>query len=310
MFKNNPKILITGASGFVGQHLINSLIKENCKLYCFVRGLSIDFNNTESEEISYYDIDLKQKEDLNNIVKSISPDIVIHLAGKKNRSNEINEIKSILDNNVFGTLNLFESLLSVSNLKKIILLGSIEEYGFGDSPFKEDSFENPISTYGVSKLTISKLAKIFINEYNLPITLLRPSIVYGPMQGTEMFIPSLINSLSNKQNFQMTKGEQFRDFIYIDDLIEAIKKTILIDNLTGFTFNIASGISFKLSNIAIKIANILNAEDNLQIGALDYRKSEIMNYSVDITLALAKLNWKPNTSIDEGLVITIDSFNG
>lgn len=309
MFKNNPKILITGASGFVGQHLINSLIKENCKLYCFVRGLSIDFNNTESEEISYYDIDLKQKEDLNNIVKSISPDIVIHLAGKKNRSNEINEIKSILDNNVFGTLNLFESLLSVSNLKKIILLGSIEEYGFGYSPFKEDSFENPISTYGVSKLTISKLAKIFINEYNLPITILRPSIIYGPMQGTEMFIPSLINSLSNKQNFQMTKGEQYRDFLYIDDLIEAIKKTILIDNLTGSTFNIASGISFKLSNIAIKIANILNAEDNLQIGALDYRKSEIMNYTVDIALALDKLNWKPNTSIDEGLVITIDSFN-
>ena len=124
-----------------------------------------------------------------------------------------------------------------------------------------------------------------------------------------MFIPSIIDRLSKEQSFSMTKGKQYRDFIFIDDLIQAIKKTILNDEVTGLVINIASGISYQLCDIANKIAIMLNAEDYLHIGTLEYRKQEIMNYSVDINLALAKLNWKPITSIDEGLKITINSLH-
>ncbi|MDB4291352.1 NAD-dependent epimerase/dehydratase family protein [Cyclobacteriaceae bacterium] len=309
MFINRPKILISGGGGFIGQHLLNNLIKENCELYCLVRNSGLEFIKNQIEGISYYDVDLKQKESLHKIVKSISPDFVIHLAGVKSRSNKVEGINNILNDNIFGTLNLFESLLAIPNLKQITVLGSVEEYGFVESPFKENSFENPVSIYGVSKLSISKLAKIFAIEHQLPITILRSSVVYGPKQGTEMFIPSIINALSQKKLFSMTKGEQYRDFIFIDDLIEAIKRTILIDDVSGLIINIASGISYKLSDIAKKISKILNGDCNLQIGALEYRKLEIMNYSVDITLASLKLNWKPSTSIDKGLVITIDSLH-
>lgn len=309
MFTNNPKILITGSTGFIGQHLLNSLIKENCELHCLVRASRSDFINKQVSGVYYFDVDLKLKDPLNKIVKSISPDFVIHLAGEKSRSNEICEINSIIDNNVFGTINLFDSLLGVNNLKRIILLGSIEEYGFVNPPFKENSFENPVSIYGISKLTITKLAQIFINQYKLPITILRPSLVYGPNQGTEMFISSIINKLSQKDTFYMTKGEQYRDFIFIEDLIRAIKKTILNDEVSGLVINIASGKTYQLCDIANKIANLLNAENYLNVGALEYRKLEIMNYSVDINLAITKLNWNPITTIDEGLAITIDSFH-
>lgn len=309
MFVIKTKILITGAAGFIGQHLLKKLYNENCEIHCIVRGDASELIDNKIDSIYYYEVDLKLKEPLNKIVKNISPDIVIHLAGIKNRTNEIREINNIFDNNILGTLNLIESLLGITNLRRIILLGSIEEYGSIESPFKENNFENPISIYGVSKLSISKLAGIFVNEYKLPITILRPSIVYGPKQGIEMFIPSIIDSLSKKQSFSMTKGKQYRDFIFIDDLIQAIKKTILSDEVTGLVINIASGISYQLCDIANKIAIMLNAEDYLHIGTLEYRKQEIMNYSVDINLALAKLNWKPITSIDEGLKITINSFH-
>jgi UDP-glucose 4-epimerase len=309
MFEQRRKILITGSSGFIGRHLLNNLINEDFDIHCLIRKLDSDLINKKTVSVFYYDVDLKNKEKLNRIVKNISPDYVVHLAGEKSRSNELKKINSILENNISGTLNLFECLLGIENLKRVTVLGSIEEYGFTDTPFKENSFENPVSMYGVSKLTVTKLSKIFYNEYQLPITILRPSLVYGPKQGTEMFISLMINTLSKQQSFAMTKGEQYRDFIFIDDLVEAIKKTILIDDLSGLVINIASGKSFMLSEIAKKIALILNAENLLQIGAIEYRKLEIMNYEVDICLAAKKLKWEPLISIDTGLALTIKSFH-
>lgn len=307
MFNYKSKILITGSTGFIGQHLLDSLINENCIIHCFSRNANP--NKIISEKIIYHEIDLNHKEIVCNEIKNILPDYVIHLAGLKSRSNNSKDAENIFKNNVFGTLNLFESLTIVPNLKQIIVLGSIEEYGIVPSPFKENSFENPITFYGVTKLSITKLAQIFINEYNLPITILRPSIVYGPKQGTEMFIPSLINSLSKKLPFSMTKGEQNRDFIYISDLVEAIKKAMIIKNLNGLIINVASGVSYKLKDIAMKIAIILKAVDYLEIGSIEYRKLEIMEYEVDIHRAQSILNWNPKTSIDEGIALTLASFN-
>jgi UDP-glucose 4-epimerase len=309
MFEQRRKILITGAAGFIGQHLLNNLINEEFDIHCIVRNLDSKLINKKFDSVLYYDVDLNNKENLNRIVKNISPDYVVHLAGRKSRSNELKQINSILENNINGTLNLFESLLGIVNLKRVTVLGTIEEYGFADTPFKENNFENPVSIYGVSKLSITKLSKIFFNEYHLPITILRPSLVYGPKQGTEMFISSIINTLTKQQLFAMTKGEQYRDFIFIEDLVEGIKKTFLFDDLSGLVINIASGKSYKLSEIANKIASLLNAENLLQIGAIEYRNLEIMNYTVDISLAAQKLKWQPRISIDTGLALTINSYD-
>lgn len=308
MFSSKTKVLITGSSGFIGYHLLNNLINENCTIYCFSRRANA--NELTSHKVQYFEVDLNQKERLFDLVDNIKPDYVIHLAGLKSRSNGSNEVNNLFQNNVYGTLNLFESLINVTNLKQITVLGSIEEYGITKVPFKEGSFENPISFYGITKLSITKLAQIFVKEYNLPITILRPSLVYGPMQGPEMFISSLIYSLSKNKSFSMSKGEQYRDFIYVDDLVEAIKKTLIINNLSGLIINIASGVSYKLSDVARKIAIILDAVEHLHIGSIDYRKVEIMDYEVDINIAKDFLNWKPNTSIDEGISLTIASING
>jgi nucleoside-diphosphate-sugar epimerase len=106
----------------------------------------------------------------------------------------------------------------------------------------------------------------------------------------------------------MTEGNQLRDFIYIDDLIDAIFKCIDLDRLKGQIINIASGISIKLKDLAFQVAENTNSFENLKIGEIPYRNSEIMDYKVDISKAATLLKWSPKTSLGDGLVKTISFY--
>ena len=129
--------------------------------------------------------------------------------------------------NLIGTLNLYQALLKVSSLESIVTLGTTDEYGESNPPFNESLKEIPSSNYGFSKLCVTKLSEFFNRNFKLPVVVLRPTIAYGPHQGQDMFIPSLIKTLLNNSKYKMTPGDQKRDFIFISDLIDAI---IIVSN--------------------------------------------------------------------------------
>jgi|NGEPerStandDraft_6_1074524.scaffolds.fasta_scaffold11264_4 nucleoside-diphosphate-sugar epimerase len=299
------KILITGASGFIGKHMLRKIFNTSNIIACVDLFYDEDFFKEYGKRVQVFSGNMLDKSFITSCIKSFSPDYVFHLAGSKKRTNSLPEFKISNEINYLGTLNLFEALLEVQNLKLVTLLGTIEEYGSTNPPFREDSLELPGSAYGLSKLTVTKLGLIFNHQFNLPVVILRPSIAYGPDQGEEMFIPALIKSLLRNKPFQMTEGNQLRDFIYIDDLINAMIKSITCTGLEGQIINIAAGTSVRLRDIALQIAVITNSIDNLKIGEVPYRNSEIMNYAVDITKATKLLHWHPETTLTDGLERTI-----
>ena len=187
-------------------------------------------------------------------------------------------------------------------------MGTIEEYGNSESPFSEDTIELPISSYGLSKLSTTKLALLFNRNFHLPVIVFRASIAYGPEQGEEMFIPAMIKSLLRREDFMMTQGSQLRDFLYISDLIDALLEGIQCKKIEGQVLNIASGNSTKLRNVAIQGAQILDAQKYLQIGSLPLRNFEIMNYSVNISKVTNQLEWRPSISLEKGLTKTIKYY--
>lgn len=304
MTKSN-RILITGASGFIGKHLLARLSQASNRIACIDLKYDQAFIDKYEKSVHLFYGNLLDKSFIDLCIKDFSPDYVFHLAGSKNRTNSFSEFKSSNEINYLGSLNLFEALLECKNLKLVTTLGTIEEYGHTNSPFKESSLELPNSAYGLSKLSTTKLALIFNHQFNLPITILRPSIAYGPGQGEEMFIPALINTLLKKQPFKMTQGNQLRDFIYIDDLIEALTQGMNHGNLPGQIINIASGVSIKIKDIALQIAEITQSTENLMLGEIPYRSSEIMDYTIDISKALSVLHWQPKTKLQDGLIKTI-----
>jgi nucleoside-diphosphate-sugar epimerase len=302
------RILITGASGFIGKHLLDRLVKTSSLVACFDLFFDQAFIEKYGERVQLFHGNLLDKTFTTTCIRNFSPDYVYHLAGSKNRTNLLPEFKTSYEINYLGTLNIFEALLESKNLKSVTILGTIEEYGHAGSPFNEESQELPNSAYGLSKLTATKLALIFNQQFNLPVVILRPSIAYGPDQGEEMFIPALIKTLLRKKPFEMTEGKQFRDFIYIDDLIEALLKGLKCKRVYGQIINIGSGTSIRIRDIALQIAEIINNKENLKLGEVPYRSFEIMDYTVDITKASTILGWFPKTKLSDGLAKTISYY--
>ena len=294
-------ILITGSGGFIGTHLVRKLICLKYEIICFDIFFSNSFLSEFKSKVIIYKGNLSDKNILLKINKKYIFSYIFHLAGSKSRSNNLIEFKQSIDINYFGALNLLESQINNKFIKKIILIGTMDEYGYSNKVFNESSYENPLSAYGLSKLSTTKLGLIFWKLFNLPITILRPSIVYGHNQGLEMFIPSIINSLSNNTFFDMTLGEQERDFLYIHDLIDVIIKVKKSLNTNGEVINIGFGKSIKLVELAKYISNTLKKDHLLNIGSIPYRGSESMKYSVSIKKAKKLLNWEPKFDIFKGI---------
>jgi UDP-glucose 4-epimerase len=305
---NKSRILISGAAGFIGTHLLDHLLKESYQILCLDLFFSETFIQKYGESAELLTGNVLDKNFLEPIIKHFSPDYVFHFAGSKNRSNLISEFTSSFELNYFGTLNLFSSLLTISNLKLVTIMGTSEEYGLVSAPFAEYSYEFPGTAYGLSKLAATKLALIFNRQFNLPVVIFRPSIAYGPMQGEDMFLTSLIKTLLRREPFKMTKGEQLRDFVYIDDLIEAFLLAMKNREVAGQLINIGYGSSVRLSEIALQIAELTDSKEYLRIGDLPYRCTEIMNYTVDISKAYSILKWYPKTKLEVGLEKTISFF--
>lgn len=302
-FYYKKRVLITGGSGFIGKHLQR-------ELYNYGAFITIIDKNPQqhTKSINTIKCDICDYKNLEKVIRDISPEIVFHLAANIDRTPEFDITRNMISVNLIGTLNLFESLKNISSCRSIIVAGTSEEYGNNQAPFKEYYKEDPISPYSFSKVCASYLSKMLFNVYKFPIIVLRPTLAYGPGQKETMFIPALIKTFLRNEKFIMTPGEQTRDFIFIDDLVNAYIQAGISEGHFGEIFNIGSGKAYKIKDIAYRIASLLDKQNFLKIGAKDYRKSEIMSYFVDISKAKKLLNWAPMVSLEEGLKYTIDSF--
>lgn len=297
------KVLITGSSGFIGTNLLNTLKSQNYDIAVIEHS-----RITNSTNVTNYIGNICDYSFVEKTILDFQPNKVFHLAAYKNRSSNIEEVSLSIKVNLIGTLNLYQALTKVSVLESIIALGTIDEYGLHNSLFKESTIENPVSPYGFGKLCGTQLAKFFNRSYNLPVIVLRPTIAYGPFQANDMFIPSLISTLISNRDFKMTAGNQLRDFIYISDLVEVMLLISENQDCKGEIFNIGSGKSLKLKDVAITIARDLKKEHFLKIGSIPYRSNEVMKYITDIDKIKNTFNWSPKVSFNKGIELTIKYY--
>ena len=304
-FFSNKKILITGAGGFIGWHLIHQLQIYGPQISTISRN-----HNNFFKEIEQYAIDIKDTCAINECLQTCQPDHIFHLAAYKDRNESIQAFYSSVETNVLGTLNLFSAAKDVTSLESIVTLGTAEEYGKNIPPFNEKLRECPVTPYSFSKLCISQMGELFFHLYNLPVIILRPTLAYGPGQGTDMFLPSLITSLLENKPFDMTLGDQTRDFVYVADLIEAMILASGNTNANGQIINIGSGVPTKIADIAQTIDEIIGKKGLVKLGGKPYRKNEVMNYYISPAKAERILGWKAKTSLKEGLNRTIAYYKG
>ena len=292
----NKKVLITGGNGFLASHLIPALLELGAQV------VSFDMSTDESRSnIQSFPIDLNDQESLSDFISEIQPDIVYHLAASLNRTRDFTVVNEVLKTNLNGTNNLLIAL-SATAYQKFIFVSTSEVYG-GDmvkAPFKENSDFVPASPYSLSKYCAEKAVQTFSEIYGKSFTVLRLFNFFGKGMGQQFFIPQLIETLKNNKEFNMTKGEQIRDFLYIKDVVQAMLMANS-EKANKKVFNVCSGQGKSIKEIALDIKNEVHSESKINFGALEYRDNEVWNMVGDNTLLRTTLGWEPKFTFKEGL---------
>ena len=301
---NQKTVVVTGCNGFIGTKLCEVLIAKGWAIV----GIDNYLGSALNTKIVSYKCDILNKTDISDVIITHKPSVIIHLAGGPARQSAFENYSECFQINHQGSLNIIDVALNNPNLKKFIFMGSCEEYGSIDVPFRESAREIPSTSYGLAKLSVTHLLQALWLTHNFPSVVLRPSVVYGPGQKKKMFILDLIDHLLKGQVFDMSEGAQTRDFIYIDDLLKAILLAIKRSDISGEIINVSSCSPVSIKDLAFNIAAQFDnsANELIHYGAKNYRLGEQMKYYADNSIAEALLGWTPKTSLSEGIRRTIE----
>ncbi len=299
------KILILGGNGFIGIHLIRKL--RDIGFECFSLSLNkLDKNNKE-DKIHYLYADISDYSELARVIGQNKYDYVVNLSGYVDHRNLSNGGLSVLNTHFGGLLNLLR-IIDLDYVKKIVQIGSSDEYGNINSPQNETMREEPISPYSLGKLACTNLLRMLHVSEKLPVVIVRLFLVYGEGQGFNRFLPQIIKGCLKNEDFPTSEGNQIRDFCYVSDIVDGIIATMKSEQVNGHILNLASGEPIKIKNVIGKVLDIVGS-GNPRFGEIKYRSEENLSLYADISKAQKLISWKPKIDFDIGLKKTIDYYS-
>ena len=298
MKKYKTKILIFGGSGFIGYHLTKKCVKKGWSV------TSISKHILKKEKIvkkAFYSI--KNLENFINF-KNISKDydFVVNASGYINNNDNL----TYKNHNFKIVKNIIRHFRN-TNIKAFLNIGTSAEYGGMFSPQNEKVKTLPKSKYGKDKLKCTKLLINSFKTINFPAIVFRTYQVYGPLQETNRLIPIAANSCYLNKKFDCSDGSQIRDYIYIDDLTEAIVKALNNKLAIGQIFNIGSGYGVSLKQIIDSTKKFFKKGRPL-FGKIKSRKDENKEIIADISKIKRILKWKPKVKFKLGLRRTLKYY--
>jgi nucleoside-diphosphate-sugar epimerase len=301
--------LITGGFGFLGRAIIGHLAGQCERLV--VCAPFEDALLSEEFALKTYETSLENQDELRLIMREEHPDFILHLAANVSAERDFGAIRQSVLSNVLPLLNLLCACESLSSLKLLVNFGSAEEYGMAPLLFREEVKERPQSAYALAKVWNSSLVSMFADQFDVPAVSLRPTLIYGPGQRPDKFIPYVISHALRDEPIEMTKGEQIRDFIYVEDFAKVIERVLKFQFVKfGCCINVASGHTKKIIDVARQIVTLIGSASKV-LPCLPYRANEMMDMRCEDSKLQSILGgdfvW---TSIDDGLRMTIDFYAG
>jgi len=306
------KLLITGGLGFVGSHLVDSLVKKNHKIMILTKTLSKKKNIKKSaKKIQIEKIDLTNFQQLGKIIEKFKPDVIIHLAGNASHSKSFENPLKDIDSNAKTTLFMLEKIRKLNTPCKFILGSTFIVIGRPKKlPVNENTPCNPTTVYGTNRLSSEYFCKIYHEVYGLHTNIFRITNSYGPR---EQIIPKknavnfLIYKSFKKEEISIyNQGKFFRDFIYIDDVISGIN-IILKKGKSGELYWISSGKRTWFYEFGDILEKTTGCKVKYSETPVYTKKVDVGNFVVSNS-KLRKLGWSPKISVDVGVKKTLKFF--
>lgn len=305
----DKRVLVTGGSGFIGSHLVKSLLQAGAKVAVTVRYGNIVKNIRLSDCWSCIEVieaDLRNRGAL-EAIRRFDPEVVLHLAAYQHVGESFGQVEECFDVNAKGTANLFDVC---HNVPKFVYIATSEVYGLQQTvPFVETMEPSPLSPYAITKYAGEMYCRMK-QRMGGPssVVILRPFNAFGPYQSTKAIIPELILKCLRGEPIRTTPGEQTREFNFVTNLTDGM--ILAAQHPEGFEgpMNLAGGEEVPIRDLVRKIVDLTESRSRVEIGALPYRPNEIWRMRGDGTRAREVLGWKPQVSLEAGLKISVDWY--
>lgn len=301
------KILVTGANGFIGSHLVQRLVSQGARVAALVRNtcnLRALSNLLDCIEIYY--ADAGERAAVLRAFEAARPDIVFHLAAV-GMSQPFISLDEALRTNVIGTIHVLAAARQ-TGVQRLIHSGTAYEYGARDSAVRPPEGLDPINPYAASKAAAWAFVRMYARTFGLSAVTLRLYYVYGPGQPPMTLIPSAVCAALQDRDLPMTAGRQRRDFVYVEDVIEGYLRAAVAPDLDGRSIDLGSGQSHEIGQVVMRLFELAGSKGRPLLGALPYRPGEIMNQVADTRAARELLDWQATTNLEDGLRQTIEWY--
>lgn len=301
------KILITGGAGFIGSHIIELLQKENCDI-TVLDNLHTGLRENVPENVRLIEMDIRDKRVI-DVFEKYQFDVVLHLAGQTMVNVSVDDPFYDADVNIMGTVNILEACRK-TGVKRIVFSSTAATYGdIEEVPIREEFSVNPLSFYGLSKLTVEKYLKLYHDLYGLEYVILRYANVYGERQGDggEGGVISIFTKkIAKDESFIIHgDGKQTRDFVYAGDVARANWYAANTEYCNTI-YNVSTNSETSIRELVDLVESASGKTIDRQYG--ERREGDIYRSVLDNSKIVTNLNWRPMINLQEGLKRTYDYF--
>lgn len=314
---SGKKILVTGADGFIGSHLVERLVELNCSVRAFTFYNSFNSwgwldtfpNKNLIEKIEVFPGDIRDPNGVNEAVKNC--DYVFHLAALIAIPFSYYSPDSYIDTNIKGTLNILQAARN-NDTQRVLITSTSEVYGTAlYTPINESHPFQGQSPYSATKIGADRLAEAFYKSFGTPVTIVRPFNTYGPRQSARAVIPTIITQLiDGVEEIKLGSIETSRDFNYVLDTVNGFISIAEFDATVGREINISSNTEFTIKEVANKLIQLINPKAKIILDGNRLRPelSEVNRLIGDNTLIKNLTSWSQQYSLEYGLKLTVDWF--
>lgn len=310
------KVLVTGADGFIGSHLVEALLDEGCQVKAFVYYNSFSswgwldtLSPARKKEIEIFAGDIRDPNGVETAVKGC--DVIFHLAALIGIPFSYHSPDSYVDTNIRGTLNVLQAARKLP-VEKVLATSTSEVYGTARYvPIDEAHPFQGQSPYSATKIGADRLVESFWRSFELPAVIVRPFNTYGPRQSARAVIPTIISQLlGGAQEIKMGSLSPTRDFVFVKDTVRAFVEIAKSDRTIGEEINIATGVEISMDELAQELVKRLNPTARLVCADERIRpdKSEVERLLGCNKKLLSLTNWKMKYDLESGLRETIEWF--
>jgi NAD dependent epimerase/dehydratase len=312
----NKKILVTGADGFIGSHLVEMLLAQGCDVRAFVYYNSFNswgwLDSLAPEVLRNLDVVSGDIRDPNGVEAAMQDcAVVFHLAALIAIPFSYNSPDSYVDTNIKGTLNVLQAARKIG-CERVLITSTSEVYGTAQyTPIDEKHPFQGQSPYSATKIGADRLAEAFYRSFSTPIVIVRPFNTYGPRQSARAVIPTIITQLLlGATQLQLGSLTPTRDFNYVADTVSGFISLAQTDAAVGKEINIATGQEHSIGDVARFLLQQINPQATILTDEQRLRPeaSEVMRLLGDNTLITTLTDWRPKYNLEAGLSATIAWF--